>query len=98
MIKVSMNLTELDVQNADEIYERLGSRSKAQAVATALSLTRFLVDQIFSHGAEICLRHSNGELQRIVMPELQNIEVVRRKEKTEKKKGAAAKQKPQISA
>jgi hypothetical protein len=71
--KVTMNLTEQDVQNVDYLYEALRSRSKAQAISVALSLTRFVVEAMEVPGTQILLRQADGTVERIIMPELQNL-------------------------
>ena len=73
MIKVSMNLTKRDVDNVAAIHECTQARTKAQAVSTALSLTRFVIDQLVQHNAELLIRTPKGDLERVVMPELQNL-------------------------
>ena len=70
--KVTMNLTDRDRQNAECIQWRTAARTKADAVSTALSLTRFIVDQLGEGNAELLLRRLDDKsLERIVMPELQ---------------------------
>ncbi len=72
MIKVSMNLTERDVENVEYIQELTKARTKAQAVSTALSLTRFVVDQL-RDGSDLLVRGKGGDLERVVMPELHSV-------------------------
>jgi hypothetical protein len=69
-VKVTMLLTERDVDNLSDIYVWTQARSKAQAVSIALSLTRYLIEQR-RNGATLLLRHPNGETERIVMSELE---------------------------
>jgi hypothetical protein len=70
--KVTMLLTEKDVENTNKIHQLTQSRTKAQAVSIALALGRFLVEQRRS-GAQLQLRHPDGTVERIVMTELENI-------------------------
>ena len=69
--KVTMLLTDKDVENANRIYQLTHSRTKAQAVSVALALARYLMDQR-SNGAQILL-HKDGTTERIVMTELENL-------------------------
>jgi len=69
MPKVTMVLTKQDVENADRIFELANVRSKAHAVGVALSIARFVADAI-DGGAEVFLKHKNGEPDRVVFPDL----------------------------
>jgi hypothetical protein len=71
-VKVTMLLTERDVQNVNEIHAWTQARTKAQAVSIALSLTRYLIEQR-RKGATLLLRQTDGEIDRIVMTELENL-------------------------
>lgn len=73
MAKVTMNLTEQDIENTDEIHGATGARSKAHAVSIALSLTRFIIDALKRPGTQLLIRDSQGNCERIVMPELQRL-------------------------
>jgi hypothetical protein len=73
MRKVTMNLTDRDVENAKFLREMLETRSEAQVVSIALSLTKFIVSALRQPGTQILLREPNGNLARIVMHELENI-------------------------
>lgn len=73
MPKVTMRLTDKDVANAEAIQEATDAHTKAHTVSIALSLTRFIVDALKSPGTEILLRKSGDRLERIVMPELENV-------------------------
>ena len=72
MIKVTMNLTEKDVSNTDDIYHWISARSKAQAVSTALSLTRFVLNALRTPGTKLLLETPDG-MERVVMPEFENL-------------------------
>jgi hypothetical protein len=71
-VKVTMLLTERDVENGNEIFAWTQARTKAQAISSALALTRYVIDQRRA-GATLLLRHSNGETDKIVMTELENL-------------------------
>jgi hypothetical protein len=73
MRKVTMNLTDRDVDNAKFLREVLKTRSEAQVVSISLSLTKFIVSALLQPGTQILLREPNGNLERIVMHELENI-------------------------
>ena len=72
MVKVTMNLTDHDEENAHFVQRVTSARSKAQAVSIALSLTRFLFDQIIADPkTNIILRAGDGSELRVAMPELE---------------------------
>ena len=74
MIKVTMNLTERDIKNTESIASATDSRSKAQAVSTALSLTSFVIETMRDHpGTQIILRTPDGTTERLLMPELEKV-------------------------
>lgn len=74
MVKVTMNLTEYDEENANYIERQTNARSKAQAVSTALSLTRFLIQQLVDNpGMDIVLKSRDETELRVAMAELENI-------------------------
>ena len=73
MIKVTMNLTENDVSNTDDIYRWTAARSKAQAVSTALSLTRFVLNALRTPGTKLLL-DTPGGTERVVMPEFDRLD------------------------
>jgi hypothetical protein len=71
-IKVTMLLTEQDVENANQIYAATQARSRAHVISIALSLTRFLMDQALK-GADFYLREKDGPYERVVMAELKTL-------------------------
>jgi hypothetical protein len=73
MAIVTMNLTEQDIENTNEIHGATRARSKAHAVSIALSLTRFIIDALRRPGTQLLIRDAQGNCERIVMPELQCI-------------------------
>lgn len=71
--KVTMNLTMKDVANAEHILRMTGARNKAHAMSIALTLAGFIVRYIQEHpNGEILLR-SGRDVQRVVMPELEQV-------------------------
>lgn len=73
MRKVTMELTDRDVDNTQFLRDVLNARSNAQVVSIALSLTRFIVSALRDSNAQLLLRNPNGQVDRVVMPELENI-------------------------
>ncbi|MFC3909878.1 hypothetical protein ACFORL_12435 [Legionella dresdenensis] len=71
LTKVSMNLTDRDISNTEKIKNRLHSRSKADAVSAALSITSSLSDYI-ERGEEIFVLTKDGKTERLVIPGLQS--------------------------
>ncbi len=59
LVKVTMNLTEKDVENTERLTAILDHRSKASTVSTALSLARFVTDNIIK-GNEIMIKKKDG--------------------------------------
>jgi hypothetical protein len=70
--KVTMLLTEKDVANISTVYEIAQFRTKAQAISLAAAVTRFLVEQR-QRGAQLQLKWPDGEVERIVIPELEQL-------------------------
>ncbi len=65
-IKVTMNLTERDVQNTDQLTGVLHSRSKAATVSTALSVTATIAE-ILAKGGDLMVRNSDGSMERLLI-------------------------------
>jgi len=68
-VKVTMNLTERDVSNTEGVRALTGSRTKAQAVSTALSVTKLLAQKM-SEGGEVYIKNKDGGIERLVIPEM----------------------------
>lgn len=67
--KVTMNLTERDIQNTEKLTEQLHTRSKAEAVSAALSITAFLSEML--HGdKELIIRNRKGDIEKVIIPGL----------------------------
>ena len=71
--KVTMNLTARDIENTEVVAVATHARSKAQAVSTALSLTRFVIDNLRIPGTSLVLRTQGESDQRIAMHELDHL-------------------------
>ncbi len=69
LTKVTMNLTDRDVANTERLSEKLHTRSKAEAVSAALSITTSLAD-ILEGGKELIVRDSKGEVGKVFIPGL----------------------------
>jgi predicted GNAT superfamily acetyltransferase len=67
-VRVSMSLTDRDVTNADTLAGLIGSRNKAEAVSTALSLTRLVAEKM-SAGGEVFVKRRDGGIERITIDE-----------------------------
>jgi hypothetical protein len=78
MPKVTMVLTNRDADNAARIEELTEARSRAHALGISLSLTRYVVDALVE-GAQLLIRTPTGEMQTIVMPELESVRVKARR-------------------
>ena len=64
--KVTMSLSEWDVQNTMTLVERLHSRNKAAAVSSALAITEGLTRKI-EQGEELMLRKKDGTVEKIMI-------------------------------
>jgi len=72
MVKVTMNLTERDEENAHFVASKTKARTKAQAVSTALSLTRFFIEKLASDPKmTLILKAGDGTELRVIMTELE---------------------------
>lgn len=67
--KVTMNLSDKDIANTDTLVALTGSRSKAAAVSTALSVTKLLATRM-ARGSEVLIRGKDGKIEALVIPEL----------------------------
>ena len=64
MKKVTMNLTERDIQNTESLNRRLHSRSKASTVSSALAIAEEITHSI-EQGEEVLIRTKGGTLERV---------------------------------
>lgn len=67
--KVTMNLSDRDIANTDSLVELTHSRSKAQAVSTALSVTKLLAQRM-AGGSEVLIRGKDGKIETLIIPQL----------------------------
>jgi hypothetical protein len=71
MVRVTMNLTDQDIANVEALTELPSIRNKTHAISVALAFARHVADSLQASGAHLLLRDGQGNLERIVMPELQ---------------------------
>ena len=64
--KVTMNLTQRDIENANALTERLHSRNKASTVSAALAITEDITRRIMD-GGELMIRGRNGSLETVII-------------------------------
>lgn len=67
--KVTMNLTERDVKNTERLTEQLHTRSKAEAVSAALSITTSL-SEMLQGDKELIIRDRKGGIEKVIIPGL----------------------------
>ncbi len=65
-VKVTMNLTERDVQNTEKLTASLHSRSKAATISMALSVTATIAD-IIAEGGTMMVRNPDGFMERLII-------------------------------
>lgn len=66
LTKVTMNLTAKDVENTERLRDRFQSRSNAEAVSAALSISSSLVDLV-KKGDEVYIKTKDGETEKIII-------------------------------
>ena len=64
--KVTMNLTERDIANAELLTARLQSRNKASTVSTALAITEGITRKI-EDGGELIIRKKDGSIETVLI-------------------------------
>jgi hypothetical protein len=69
LTKITMNLTDRDVKNAEKLSEKLKTRTKADAVSAAISIATFLID-ILQDDKELIIRDEKNNMRRIIIPRL----------------------------
>lgn len=69
MRKVTMNLTERDVRNTERLRLKLHTRSNAEAVSAALSITSSLSDML-EDDKELIIRNKKGDIEKVIIPGL----------------------------
>lgn len=71
LTKVTMNLTDKDIRNTEKLTEKLHTRSKAEAVSAALSITSSLSEMLEGKGnKELIIRDDSGKIEKIIIPGL----------------------------
>lgn len=63
LTKITMNLTETDIQNAQAVLEQTNARNKAHAVGKALAIAA----KVTKDNAEILLKQKNGEIHQLII-------------------------------
>jgi hypothetical protein len=71
MVRVTMNLTDQDIANVEALAQLPSIRNKTHAISVALAFARHVADSLQVPGTNLLLRDGQGNLERIVMPELQ---------------------------
>ena len=69
--KVTMNLTDRDIEITDKLTKRLHSRSKASTVSSALAITDALADLV-DNGGTLLVRGRDGSMERLIIPGLRH--------------------------
>ncbi len=67
LTKVTMNLTERDIKNADILQQRLDSRSKASAVSSALVIAEGITERV-ELGEQVLIRKKDGSIEQVLIP------------------------------
>ena len=67
--KVTMNLTERDIEITDKLTKKLNSRSKASTVSSALAIMDAL-NEATEDGGTLLVRGRNGLMERLIIPGL----------------------------
>ncbi len=71
MVRVTMNLTDQDIANVEALTQLPSIRNKTHAISVALAFARHVADSLQAPGTNLLLRDGQGNVERIVMPELQ---------------------------
>ena len=66
-MKLTMNLTERDIKNADILQQRLDSRSKASAVSSALVIAEGITERV-ELGEQVLIRKKDGSIEQVLIP------------------------------
>lgn len=67
LTKVTMNVTQHDIENTEALQHRLHSRSKASAVSSALVIADEIT-RIVERGEELLVRKKDGSMNRLIIP------------------------------
>lgn len=66
MRKVTMNLTDRDIENTEVLIRRLNLRNKASTVSSALAITEGLTRKMVS-GDELLIRKRDGSMEAVII-------------------------------
>jgi hypothetical protein len=64
LTKVSMNLTERDIRNTEDVRNLFHVRTNVDAVSAALGITRSL-GEMLKNGKELLIKDKNGEISKL---------------------------------
>lgn len=64
LTKVSMNLTERDIRNTEDVRNLFHVRTNVDAVSAALGITRSL-GEMLKNGKELLIKDRNGEMSKL---------------------------------
>lgn len=67
LTKVTMNLTERDIENTEALQQRLHSRSKASAVSSALVIAEEITKRL-ELGEQVLVRKKDKSMERVFIP------------------------------
>ena len=67
LTKVTMNLTQRDIENAEILQRRLDSRSKASAVSSALVIAEGITERV-ELGEQVLIRKKDGSIEQVLIP------------------------------
>ena len=67
LTKVTMNLTQRDIENAEILQRRLDSRSKASAVSSALVIAEGITERV-ELGEQVLIRKKDGSMEQVLIP------------------------------
>lgn len=72
--RVTMRLTESDVQMTEQLQQLLDARSKADAISQAIAIARTIVHAI-SCGKEVLIRAPGSDYaERVLLPKVRTVE------------------------
>ena len=69
LTKISMNLTDRDIKNTEIVRQLFHTRTNADAVSVALSITGSLGEMV-KNGYELLIRNKKGDIEKILIPGL----------------------------
>jgi len=64
LTKVSMNLTERDIRNTEDVRNLFHVRTNVDAVSAALGITRSL-GEMLKNGKELLIKDKNGDMSKL---------------------------------